>query len=174
MLSSLEIPLFMETDKSLSFDQLDQCFASVTGLPLVISTQKPGLYGTPLLTLCCYSLQVLKIHGWAQVVPSHMLLAFQQLKELYLFNFFIPLLPHTVDLPLVHTLRNLSLLMSSLSWMDGRTFGLLERFEVDESGWPSSFQRRVRMPACTHIIFRQHDLNVLPLLQSNFQLPTLD
>ena len=58
--------------------------------------------------------------------------------------------------------------------MDGRNFALLERFAVDESGWPISFQHKVEMPACTHIIFMQHDLKVLPLLQSNFQLPSLE
>ena len=30
------------------------------------------------------------------------------------------------------------------------------------------------MPACTHIIFKQQSLSVLPLLQSNFQLPSLE
>ena len=174
MLSRLEIPLFMESDKSLSFDQLDQCFGSVTNLPLVISTKNSGLFGTPLFTLRCYSLQVLKIHGQNEILPSCALLAFQQLKELLLNNVSIPLLPHTVDLPLIHTLQNLSLLMSSLSWMDGRIFGLLERFEVDEIGWPRQFQQRVGMPVCTHIIFRQQVLSVLPLLQSNFQLPSLE
>ena len=87
VLSKLEIPLFMEPDTSLSFDQLDQCFGSVTNLPLVISTQKRGLYGTPLFTLCCYSPQVLKIHGWGQMLPSHTFLVFQQLKSSSLIMF---------------------------------------------------------------------------------------
>ena len=177
MLSSLGIPLFMElpdTCTSLSFDKLDQCFASTTHLPQERSTWGREPYKSPLFTLCSYHLQVLKIYGLNQTLPSHTLLAFQQLKELVLDNVSIPLLPHTVHLPLVHTLRNLSLFMSSLSWMDGRRFGLLERFEVDEIGWPISFQQRVGMPACTHIKFRQQDLEVLPLLQSNFQLPSLE
>ena len=173
MISRLEIPLFMDPDMSLSFDLLDQCFSSVTHLPLAISTWKRGLYGTHLFTLCCYHLQVLKIDGHDEVLTPHTLLAFQQLKELFLNNIFIPALPHAVHLPLVNTLRHLSLVMSSLSWMDGRLFGLLERFEVDEDSWPETFQQRVRMPACTHIIFRQHNLKVLPLLQSNFQLSFL-
>ena len=174
MLSRLEIPLFIESDMSLSFDQLGQCLASVTHLPPDRSTWNRGLYKSPLLTLCSYHLQVLKIVNNGGILPSHTLLAFQHLKELFLDNVTIPLLPHTVDLPLVHTLWDLSLVTSSLSWMDGRTFGLLERFEVDEIGWPILFQRKVGMPACTHIIFRQQNLNVLPLLQSSFQLPSLE
>ena len=168
MLSRLEIPLFMESDKSLSFDQLDQCFASVTNLPL------EGLTWGPLFTLCSYHLQVLEIGAHGGILPLHILLAFQKLKDLSLNNISIPPLPHSVYLPLVHTLKNLSLVMSSISWMDGRLFGRLERFEVDENGWPISFQQRVEMPSCTHIIFRQQHHNVLPLLQSNFQLPSLE
>ena len=174
MLSTLEIPFLMESDTSHSFDQLGRCYVSVANLHQERLTWHAGLYKSPLFTLCSYHLQVLKIATDGGILLSYTLLAFQQLKELFLDNVSIPLLPHTVDLPLVHTLRNLSLVTSSPAWMDGRIFGLLERFEVDESGWPISFQRGVGMPACTHIIFRQQNLNVLPLLQSNFQFPSLE
>jgi hypothetical protein len=169
----LEIPSIMHADGPLSFDLLDQCFVSVTHLPLVMTTwERRYVYGAPLFRLCCYHLQVLKIDGHGEIL--NILPSFQQLKELSLTNMKVAPLTHDVYLPLVHTLKNLSLFVSTLSWMDGRVFVLLERFEVDEDGWPQSFKQGVAMPACTHIVFRQHNLKVLPLLQSNFQHPCLD
>lgn len=58
--------------------------------------------------------------------------------------------------------------------MDERVFAHLRRFEVAEDGWPESFKQEVQMPVCTHIVFRQDTLRMLPLLLSNFKLPTLD
>jgi hypothetical protein len=172
-ISRLEIPLLMHSDGPLVFDLLSQCFVSVSHLPLSMSTWNKGdVYGTPLFSLCCYHLQVLEIDGHGEcldVLPS-----FQQLTALSLNNIKVPPLTRTVYLPLVHTLRKLFLCMSSLSWMDGRVFVHLEKFAVDEDGWPASFKQGVGMPACTHVVFRHHNLKVLPLLQSNFQLPFLD
>lgn len=172
-ISRLEIPSPMHQSGPLSFDLLHKCFASVTHLPLRVSTwDRRDIYGTPLFRLCCHHLQVLKIDGHGEILD--VLPVFQQLKELSLNNIEVPPLTHDVYLPLVRTLRNLSLCTSALSWMDGRVFEVLERFAVDEDGWPQSFEQGVGMPVCAHIAFRQHNLKVLPLLQSNFQLPFLD
>ena len=172
-ISRLEIPSLMHLDGPLSFDLLYQCFTSVTHLPLKMSTwNRRDVYGTPLFTLCCYHLRALKIDGHGEIL--NVLPSFQQLNELSLTNVKVPPLTGAVYLHLVHTLKSLSLCMSSLSWMDGRVFFLLERFAVDEDSWPRAFEQGVEMPACTHIIFRQHNLRVLPILQSNFQFPFLN
>ncbi len=172
-ISRLEIPSLLHLDGPLSFDLLYRCFVSVTHLPLKISTwNRRDIYGTSLFSLCCRHLQVLKIDGHGEIL--NVLPSFQQLKELSLTNVKVPPLTRSVYLHLVHTLKTLSLCMSSLSWMDGRVFVLLESFAVDEDGWPLAFERGVEMPACTHIVFRQHNLKMLPILQSNFQFPFLD
>ena len=101
------------------------------------------------------------------VLPS-----FHELRDLELSGVDIP--PLDVDLPLVHTLRKLSLANSTLAWMDGLVFTQLQRFAVDEYGWPETFRRRVGMPACTHIVFEQNKLETLPVLQSNFHFPRLN
>ena len=58
--------------------------------------------------------------------------------------------------------------------LDGQVFAQLERFEVDEHGWPGTFKHQVRMPACTYIGFKQDMLKILPVLQSSFHVPLLD
>ena len=99
---------------------------------------------------------------------------FRELRELDLSSIDVALLAHDVNLPLVHTLQKLSLRDSTLAWMDGLVFTQLQRFEVDEHGWPETFQRKVGMPACTHIVFIQNKLSSLAVLQPNFHLPFLD
>ena len=173
-ISTLEIPSLIHSDQRLSFHLLEQCFPSVTCLPVVIKTLNTIFCATPLFTLCCYHLQVLKLDGHGDILKIDALLSLQHLRELTLKNIFIPSLSSAAYLPLVHTLRKLSLFMSDLSWMDGRVFALLKRFEVDEESLPQSFKDGVAMPACTHLIFRHYILERLSLLQSNFQFPILD
>ena len=97
-----------------------------------------------------------------------------ELRELSLYRVEIPPLACDVDLPLVHTLQKLSLTYSTLAWMDGLVFPQLQKFVVDEYGWPERFKRKVGMPACSHIVFRQSTLKSLPVLQSDFHLPFLE
>ena len=103
------------------------------------------------------------------VLPS-----FHDLRELNLSYVDVPPIAPDVNLPLVHTLQKLSLSFSSLAWMDGLVFSQLQRFSVDEHGWPRTFARKVAMPACTHIVYDQEELKALHVLQSNFDLPLLD
>jgi hypothetical protein len=100
------------------------------------------------------------------VLPS-----FHELRELTLSRVRVP--PIDVDLPLLHTLRKLSLRSSTLAWMDGLVFTQLQRFSVDELGWPDTFKQKVGMPACIHVEFNHDRLKTLPILQSNFHLPLL-
>ncbi len=123
-----------------------------------------------------YHLQILVISSAFSTERKvlNVLPLFHKLRELNLNFVDIPPLAHAVDLPLVHTLQELYLRKSTLAWMDGLVFAQLQRFDVDEHGWPETFKQKVGMPACTHIVFKQHKLESLPVFQSNFHLPFLE
>src|SRR5258706_3767536 len=122
-----------------------------------------------------YHLQILEIFSFSGGRQVLNVLPFcHELRELKLFFAYIPPLAHDVDLPLVHTLQKLSLINSTLAWMDGLVFTQLQRFDVDEPDVFGAFKQKVRLLACTHIVFKQRELGSLPVFQSNFDLPLLD
>ena len=146
----------------------------VTQLSLKANLWKSAFCENPFVIPFLSRLQVLQItinfsleEQVLNVLPS-----FHELRDLELSRVHIP--PLDVDPPLVHTLRRLSLEYSTLAWMDGLVFTKLQKFLVDESGWPKTFKRKVGMPACTYIVFRQDKLKTLPILQSNFHFPLLN
>jgi hypothetical protein len=148
----------------------------IAQLSLETETWKGGVHENALITPYLFHLQVLEITGFSltkrrvlNVLPS-----FHELKELGLSQVHIPPLAHDVDLPLVHTLRKLSLRDSTLDWMDGLVFTKLQMFSVDEHGWPKGFKQKVGMPVCIHIMFEQDRFETLPILESNFHFPLLD
>jgi hypothetical protein len=148
----------------------------VNGLSLTTKTWKNAIVGNDLVTPFLRRLKVLKITGSGSAGKRQVLNAlpsFHELRDLELSRVHVPP-PLDVGLPLVHTLRKLSLRKSTLAWMDGLVFTQLQRFEVDERGWPDTFKRKVGMPACTHIVFEQDKLKTLPVLQSNFHFPLLN
>ena len=140
-----------------------QIFSSAAVENLCITPFFPRLQLLRLLRMTSFSSPGMQV---LDVLPF-----FHELRDLELSGFHIP--PLDVDLPLVHTLRRLSLKYSTLAWMDGLVFTKLQNFLVDEHGWPEMFKRNVGMPACTHIVFRQDKLMTLPILQSNFYFPLL-
>ena len=124
-----------------------------------------------------HHLQILEIHASTSSIAGGVLniLPFcHRLRGLKVSFLEIPPLAHGVDLPLVHTLRNLFLRHSTLAWMDGLVFKQLQRFDVDDPGSLETFKQKVGLPACTHLVFSQYKLEGLPVLQSNFYLPLLD
>jgi hypothetical protein len=148
----------------------------IAQLSLKTETWKSDTHDNPLITPILFHLHVLEITSSSlterrvlNVLPS-----FHELRELELVRVHFPPLTHNVDFPLVHTLRKLSLRDSTLDWMDGLVFTKLQRFTVDEHGWPKAFKRKVGMPACTHIVFKQDKLETLPILESNFHFPLQD
>jgi hypothetical protein len=166
---SLNITLSQEVISCLSIPQSGQ----VNDLSLKTMTWASAVFENALVTPFLRRLQVLDITGFSlserqvlDVLPS-----FHELRDLELSYVHVP--PVDVDLPLVHTLQKLSLRNSTFAWMDGLVFTQLQRFSVDEHGWPETFKRKVRMPACTHIVFNQHKLKTLPVLESNFHFPCL-
>jgi hypothetical protein len=142
-------------------------------LSLKTETWKSGVHDNALILFHLHVLEItsssLTERRVLDVLPS-----FHELRELELSCVYVPPLTHDVDFPLVHTLRKLSLRDSTLDWMDGLVFTKLQRFMVDEHGWPKAFKRKVGMPACTHIVFEQGKLETLPILESNFHFPLLD
>ena len=147
----------------------------VTHLALQTMTWNNAVHESPLFAPFLHHLQVLEINNslnQGQVLNA--LSSLHELRELNLSLVDVPPIVCGIDLPLVHTLQRLSLLKSALAWMDGLVFTQLQTFTVDEHGWPEIFKRKVGMPACTHIAFKQDKLESLPVLQSDFHLPLLD
>jgi hypothetical protein len=137
---------------------------------------KSGVHDNALITPFLFHLHALEITGSSltERLVLNVLPSFHRLRELELSRVYIPLVTHDVDFPLAHTLRKLSLRDSTIDWMDGLVFTKLQRFAVDELGWPKAFKQKVGMPACTHIVFEQDNLETLPILESNFHFPLLD
>jgi F-box-like len=84
--------------------------------------------------------------------------------------------PSTVDLPLVHTLRVLSLRQTSIQWLDGRVFSKLQRCSIYEPSDEVStdFQKikidRVDMPVCREMVYHGDYIELL----SAFHLPIIE
>ena len=147
--------------------------SQITQLSLETYTRKSVIFENALVTSFLSRLQVLQItDSFDDGRVLNVLPSFHELRDLELSRVYVP--PLDVDLPLVHTLQKLSLRNSTLAWMDGLVFTQLQIFLVDENGWPGTFKRKVGLPACTHIVFRQDKLKTLPILQSNFYFPLLD
>ena len=146
----------------------------VTQLSLKTNTWKSAIFENALVIPFLSRLQVLQItnHIFAGEQVVNVLPSFHELRVLELSSVCIP--PLDFDLPLVHTLQRLSLWHSTLAWMDGLVFTKLQKFSVDEYGWPETFKQKVGMPVCTHIVFQQDKLETLPILQSNFHFPLLN
>ena len=146
----------------------------VIQLSLKTNTWKSAIFENALVIPFLSRLQVLQITGsfFPEKGVLNVLPSFHELRDLELSRVHIS--PLEVHLPLVHTLRRLSLEYSTLAWMDGLVFTKLQKFSVDEHGWPETFKQRVGMPACTHKVFRQDKLETLPILQSNFHFPLLN
>jgi len=147
----------------------------VAHLSLKSNNWQSALYENALFTPFLYHLHVLEITGsLAERKVLNVLPSLRDLRELKLSLVDVPPLSCDIDLPLALTLRKLSLWNSTLSWMYGRVFTKLQRFEVDEFGWPETFKQQVWMPACTHIVFERSGFERLPVLRSNFHFPLLD
>ena len=148
--------------------------SQITQLSLQTPTWKNDIFENALIMPFLYRLQVLQItnHSSPERLVLNVLPSLRELRDLQLSSVHVS--PHNVDLPLVHTLRKLCLKNTTLAWMDGLVFTQLQRFAVNESGWPETFKRTVGMPACTHIVFMQDKLKTLPVLHSHFHFPLLN
>ena len=76
----------------------------------------------------------------------------------------LPLLVHydDVDLPLVHTLRHLTLKAVSIQWMSGRTFHVLESCTIIFPLRPHALPTfSTTLPECNDLTFQGHPLDIL-------------
>ena len=58
--------------------------------------------------------------------PADILPYFQNLEVLKAYRLHLPTYPRETDLPIVHTLKRMSMKMVPVKWMSGRTFPALE------------------------------------------------
>ena len=145
----------------------------VTQISLKTETWENAVFEIALVISFYYHLRGLAITS-SSLTERHVLNvlpSFHKLRDLELSGVHVP--PLDVDLPLVHTLRKLSLRNSTLAWMDGLVFTQLQRFSVDENGWPEIFKQKAKLPVCTHIAFVHDGLKTLPILCSHFHFPLL-
>ena len=104
--------------------------------------------------------------------PADILPYFENLEVLEAYQLHLPMYPHDVDLPVVRTLRRMSIKMVSVQWMSGRTFPALEDCTIV---WPHHpeclrLQGGVDLPVCTQFIYDDHLIEPI----SDFRLPKLD
>ena len=176
-MNSLELwnPTLLQVNKAISCLKTLQ-HGQVTHLAILSERWNNVVHENALFVHFLYHLQILRLgnSSFNRRQVLNVLPFFHELRELSLCFVDIPPFTCDVDLPLVHTLQRLSLRESTLVWMDGLVFTQLQRFEVDEYSWPSTFKQKVEMPACTHIVISQYELKRLPVLQSDIHLPLLD
>jgi len=165
------LPQVMEAISCLEIPQHGQ----VTHLSLRTTEWNNFVYENALFVPFLYHLRILEIAPSCNDRKVLNVLPFcHQLREFKLSLVDIPPFAHDVDFPFIHILQKLSLRRSTLAWMDGLVFTQLKVFVVDEPSSLRTFKQKVGMPACTHIVFRQEELQSLPVFQSNFHLPLLD
>ena len=154
--------------------------AYLTSTTLSVIEGQYGIESIPRLTEAVFGtsfhrIQVLSIHQqWTTKAMLKVLHCFHHLEELSLDKVQIELHSHDVDLPLLQTLRSLSISGGCAKWMDGHTFVQLKYFSVGFiSSWHDSFPQRVDMPVCTHISYNTNSLAFMPLFQAAFVFPLM-
>jgi len=94
--------------------------------------------------------------------PVDLLPHLHQLETLTAFRLPLPVYHNDVDLPLVHTLRHLTLRSVSIQWMSNRTFHVLENCTI-----LFPLHRHIlhtfhtTLPNCTHLTFEGYPLDIL-------------
>jgi hypothetical protein len=137
-----------------------------------------GQYAAPLLQLhstalfrqlqhldftCAYQVEIL-------ILPY-----LEQIKKLEIWGGIIHKYPLNIDLPLTHTLQSLKLHRSTCSWMTGRTFKALRKFQNDRSPFePENLSMdeglQTDLPACTTLQLDNYPMGYLYFLScSNVQ-----
>ena len=75
----------------------------------------------------------------------------EQIKELTVYESTIPPYSLDINLPLVHTLQYLMLVVSSCPWMSGRIFKALKRIKIDDCPNGGHNDPPLHVPACTEL-----------------------
>jgi hypothetical protein len=97
---------------------------------------------------------------------------FERLETLEAYRLRLPTYPIESDLPLVRTLKQLTIKTVSVQWMAGRTFPNLVEATIIWPHYPETLTPGggVNLPVCTHFTYDDHIIDVLP----NFRIPKLD
>jgi hypothetical protein len=104
--------------------------------------------------------------------PADILPYFENLEVLEAYRLHLPMYPHDLDLPIVRTLRRISIKIVSVQWMSGRTFPALEDCTIIWPHHPETLrlQGGVDLPVCTQFTYDDHLIEPI----SDFRLPKLD
>ena len=97
---------------------------------------------------------------------------FEHLETLEAFRLRLPTYTIETDLPLVRTLKRITIKTVSVQWMAGRTFSRLEECTIIWPHYPEALAPGggVDLPACTHFTYDDHVIDTL----RNFRIPKLD
>ena len=97
---------------------------------------------------------------------------FEQLETLEAFRLHLPTYTIDSDLPLVRTLKRITIKTVSVQWMAGRAFSKLAECNIIWPRCPGTLApgRGVELPVCTHFTYDDHLIDNLP----NFRIPNLD
>lgn len=97
---------------------------------------------------------------------------FEHLETLEAFRLRLPTYTIETDLPLVRTLKRITIKTVSVQWMAGRTFSNLEQCTIIWPHYPESLAPGggVDLPVCTHFTYDDHVIDTL----RNFRIPKLD
>jgi len=104
--------------------------------------------------------------------PADILPYFENLEVFEAYRLHLPTYSHEVSLPIVHTLKRMSIKIVSVQWMSGRTFPVLEDCTIVWPHHPETLRLRVDvdLPVCTQFTYDDHLIEPL----SEFRLPKLD
>ena len=104
--------------------------------------------------------------------PADILPYFENLEVLEAYRLRLPMYSPEVDLPIVRTLKRMSIKTVSVQWMTGRTFSCLEDCTIIWPYHPETLrlQGGVDLPLCTQFTYDDHLIEPM----SVFRLPKLD
>jgi hypothetical protein len=104
--------------------------------------------------------------------PADILPYFENLEVLEAYRLHLPDYHHDVDLPIVRTLRRMSIKIVSVQWMSGRTFPSLEECTIIWPHHPETLCLRggVDLPVCTQFTYDDHLIEPM----AEFRVPNLD
>jgi len=104
--------------------------------------------------------------------PADILPYFENLEVLEAYRLHLPTYGSEVDLPIVRTLKRMSIKIVSVQWMAGRTFPALEDCTIIWPHHPETLhlQGGVELSVCTQFTYDDHLIEPM----SEFRLPKLD
>ena len=104
--------------------------------------------------------------------PADILPYFENLEVLEAYRLHLPTYHHDVDLPIVRTLKRMSIKIVSVQWMSGRDFPSLEDCTIIWPHHPEDLPLRggVDLPVCTQFTYDDHLIEPM----SEFRVPKLD